>query len=131
MQYCLKDRLSNIRRASNEKPSESAECHESQSGKQVSIKTCFQDIQGCNNLRCSSFLIYNKYFDFFSSNEVANNEIGLNDELFRLFSLSTGVNSQDCKLEEKLVLGTCAIIMLCYLKENCYFGKKRPTTIVG
>ena len=50
MQYCLKDRLSNIRRASNEKPSESAECHESQSGKQVSIKTCFQDIQGCNNL---------------------------------------------------------------------------------
>ena len=50
MQYCLKDRLSNIRRASNEKQSESAECHESQSGKQVSIKTCFQDIQGCNKL---------------------------------------------------------------------------------
>ena len=50
MQFCLKDRLSNIRRASFEKPSESAECHESQSGKQVSIETCFQDIQGCNNL---------------------------------------------------------------------------------
>ena len=48
MQYCVKDRLSNIRRASFEKPSESAECHKSQSGKQVSIKTCFQDIQGCN-----------------------------------------------------------------------------------
>ena len=50
MQYCLKDRLSNICRASFEKPSESAECHQSQSGKQVSIETCFQDIQGCNNL---------------------------------------------------------------------------------
>ena len=50
MQYCHKDRLSNICRASFEKPSESAEFHKSQSGKQVSMKTCFEDIQGCNKL---------------------------------------------------------------------------------
>ena len=49
MQYCHKDRLSNICRAPFEKPSESAECHEPQSGKQVSIKTYFKDIQACNN----------------------------------------------------------------------------------
>ena len=47
MQYCHKDRLSNICRASFEKPSESAECHEPQSRKQVSTKPCFEDIKNC------------------------------------------------------------------------------------
>ena len=47
----------------------------------------------------------------------------------RLFSLCSH-QRESLPTEQKLILGTCAAILLHYLKENSYFGKKLPTTIL-
>ena len=47
----------------------------------------------------------------------------------RIFSM-TALHDASSKLDEKLILGTCATILLNWLKENRYFGNKLSTSIV-
>ena len=49
-------------------------------------------------------------------------------ENMELFSLCSHSN-ETLSTEQKLILGTCSTILLHYLKENSYFGKKLPTTL--
>ena len=41
------------------------------------------------------------------------------------------LHNTSCQLEEKIILGTCATILIHYLKENRYFGTKISSSIIA
>ena len=74
------------------------------------------------------WLIYNAYsYDY--SDEVNEDDNQVSNPKLGIFSLSS-LQSESSLLEERLILGTCAAILLHYLKENRYFGEKLPTSIM-
>ena len=72
--------------------------------------------------------MYNAYA-YIYSDEVNEKDTQVSNPKLEIFSLSS-LHSESSQLEERLILGTCAAILLHYLKENRYFGEKLPTSIM-